>query len=136
MSGPPSAPRTFERFLALPHCQLPSSSRRSLASTASSPSTCARHNGTAPLPVWSGNRERHRLSRTGNRHLNAALHRIALTQARYHPDAIVFIERRVSGKEAVRALKRRLSDVVYRAMTADLEAIASTSPAERSLAAA
>jgi transposase len=34
----------------------------------------ARHNGTAPLPVWSSNRARHRLSRTGNRQLNAALH--------------------------------------------------------------
>jgi transposase len=83
----------------------------------------ARHNGTAPLPAWSGNRERHRLSRTGNRQLNAALHRIALTQARYHPDAIAFIERRKadgdSGKEAVRALKRRLSDVVHRAMITD-----------------
>lgn len=85
----------------------------------------ARHNGTAPLPIWSGNRERHRLSRTGNRQLNAATHRIALTQARYHPDAIAFIERRTergdNGKEAVRALKRRLSDVVYRAMVAGLD---------------
>jgi len=85
----------------------------------------ARHNGTAPLPVWSGNRERHRLSRSGNRQLNAAIHRIALTQARHHPDAIVFIKRRTAtgdtGKEALRALKRRLSDVVYRAMLADLD---------------
>lgn len=100
----------------------------------------ARHNGTAPLPVWSGNRDRRRLSRTGNRQLNAALHRIALTQARYHPDAVSFIERRVSGgdsgKDAIRALKRRLSDVVYRAMNADLEAIASTPTREHSLAAA
>jgi transposase len=47
----------------------------------------ARHNGTAPLPVWSGNKQRHRLSRTGNRQLNLALHRIAITQARHHPDA-------------------------------------------------
>ena len=45
----------------------------------------ARHNGTAPLPVWSSNKQRHRLSRTGNRQLNAALHRIALTQARCYP---------------------------------------------------
>ncbi|MGB3674222.1 MAG: IS110 family transposase [Candidatus Nanopelagicales bacterium] len=67
----------------------------------------ARHNGTAPLPVWSGNTERHRLSRTGNRQLNAALHRIALTQARHHPAAQAFIARRTSngnsGREAVRA---------------------------------
>jgi transposase len=84
----------------------------------------ARHNGTAPLPVWSSNRARHRLSRTGNRQLNAAIHRIALTQAHWHPDARAFIARRVeggdSGREALRALKRRLSDVVYRALQADL----------------
>ncbi len=83
----------------------------------------ARHNGTAPLPVWSGNRERHRLSRTGNRQINAAIHRIALTQARSYPDAIAFITRRVeagsNGKEAIRSLKRRLSDVICRAMLAD-----------------
>lgn len=100
----------------------------------------ARHNGTAPLPVWSGNRERHRLSRTGNRQLNAAIHRIALTQARYHPDAIAFIKRRVaggdSGKQAVRALKRRLSDVVYRAMITDLDTAASTPQCGRTLVAA
>ncbi|MCO6000348.1 transposase [Actinoallomurus rhizosphaericola] len=83
----------------------------------------ARHNGTAPLPVWSGNRERHRLSRTGNRQLNAALHRIAITQAHYHPDARTYLaQRRTNGdtsSEAIRALKRRLSDVVYRALITD-----------------
>ncbi|CAG7615817.1 transposase [Actinacidiphila bryophytorum] len=42
---------------------------------------------TARTPQWSGNRERYRLSRTGNRRLNLALHRIAIAQARYHPDA-------------------------------------------------
>jgi transposase len=83
----------------------------------------AKHTGTAPLPVWSGNRERHRLSRTGNRQLNAAIHRVALTQARSHPDAIAFLDRRTehggSRKDAIRALKRRLSDVIYRAMLTD-----------------
>jgi transposase len=83
----------------------------------------ARHNGTAPLPVWSGNRERHRLSRTGNRQINAAIHRIALTQARCHPGAIGYLERRAAlhntPTEARRALKRRLSDIVYRALLAD-----------------
>ena len=54
----------------------------------------ARHNGTAPLPVWSSNRARHRLSRRGNRQLNAAIHRIALTQAQYHPGARELIARR------------------------------------------
>lgn len=83
----------------------------------------ARHNGTAPLPVWSSNRARHRLSRTGNRQLNAALHRIALTQAHWHPEAKTLIARRIAGgdggMEALRTLKRRLSDVVYRALRTD-----------------
>jgi len=85
----------------------------------------ARHNGTAPLPVWSGNRERHRLSRTGNRQLNAAIHRIAITQMRCHDDARAYLERRRglgnTKTEALRALKRRLSDVVFRALIADTE---------------
>jgi transposase len=51
----------------------------------------ARHTGTAPLPGWSSNRARHRLSRTGNRQLNAALHRIAMTQAYWHPEARAMI---------------------------------------------
>jgi transposase len=83
----------------------------------------ARHNGTAPLPVWSSNRQRHRLSRTGNRQLNAAIHRIALTQTRRHPPAQALIARRRAngdgGLEALRVLKRRLSDVVYHALKAD-----------------
>jgi transposase len=90
-----------------------------------SASAFARHNGTAPTPVWSGNTDRHRLSRAGNRQLNAAIHRVALTQARSHPGAIAFLERRgdlgATRKEAIRSLKRRLSDVIYRAMLADAE---------------
>jgi transposase len=83
----------------------------------------ARHTGTAPLPVWSANHPRHRLSRTGNRQLNAALHRIALTQARWHPGARALLaRRRAQGngtREAFRVLKRRLNDVVYRALQTD-----------------
>lgn len=83
----------------------------------------ARHNGTAPLPVWSGNRVRHRLSRTGNRQLNTAIHRIAVTQMRCHEGAKAYLERRIAigntKTEALRALKRKLSDVVYRALIAD-----------------
>ena len=83
----------------------------------------ARHNGTAPLPAWSGNRTRHRLSRTGNRQLNCALHRIAVTQKRCHPAAQDYLARRaVAGNtptEALRALKRRLSDTIYRALLDD-----------------
>jgi Transposase IS116/IS110/IS902 family len=47
----------------------------------------ARHSGTAPLPVWSGNRQSHRLAPTGCRQLNSGLHRIAVMQGRCHPDA-------------------------------------------------
>ncbi len=93
----------------------------------------ARHNGTAPLPVWSSNQVRHRLSRTGNRQLNAALHRIAVTQKRCHEEAKRYLERRMAlgntKTEALRALKRKLSDVVYRALLVDAAA-AMAAPAE------
>jgi transposase len=93
------------------------------ASRFKSASAYARHNGTAPLPVWSGNQVRHRLSRTGNRQLNCAIHRVAITQARCHPPARAFIAKRTSagdGKlEALRALKRHLSDKIYQALLAD-----------------
>lgn len=83
----------------------------------------ARHNGTAPLPVSSAGHTRHRLSRTGNRQLNAALYRIAITQARCHPQGKALLARRATAghtrREALRVLKRRLSDVVYRALITD-----------------
>ena len=80
----------------------------------------ALHAGAAPIPVWSGNNVRVRLNRGGNRQLNAALHVIALTQLRpgVHPPARALYDRlRAAGKtrpEALRVLKRRLADVVYR----------------------
>jgi len=78
----------------------------------------ARHAGCAPLEASSGNRRRHRLSRQGNRQLNCALHRIAVTQARVHPDARAYLERkRAEGKstrEALRCLKRHLARRVWR----------------------
>jgi len=83
----------------------------------------ARHNGTAPLPVWSGNTERHRLSRSGNRQLNLALHRIAITQMQREGPGRVYVEhRRREGDtktEAIRALRRRISDEVFRRMRHD-----------------
>src|SRR5262249_41958886 len=83
----------------------------------------ARHNGSAPVPISSSNRTRHRLSRSGNRQLNPALHRIALPQARVDPAARALPARRRAngdgGLEALRVLKRHLSDVVYRALKAD-----------------
>ncbi|MEX0795796.1 MAG: transposase, partial [Acidimicrobiia bacterium] len=81
--------------------------------------------GTAPIPVWSANNQRFRLNRGGNRQTNAAIHRIAVTQIRCHPDAKAFMARRLATgdtkKEALRALKRRLTDVVYRTMIKDTQ---------------
>ena len=81
--------------------------------------------GTAPIPVWSANQDRFRLNRGGNRQTNAALHRIAITQMRIHPDAQAFIKRRIEAgstkREALRLLKRRLANVVYRTLLADTQ---------------
>jgi len=83
----------------------------------------AMHNGTAPVPVWSGNRERHRLNRGGNRQLNTALHRIAITQLRLEGPGRAYLRRRITAgdtkTEALRALRRRISDEVYRRLQAD-----------------
>ncbi len=83
----------------------------------------ARHNGSAPVPVWSGNPERHRLNRKGNRQLNVSLHRIAITQIRLGAEGRAYFEhRRQAGDtktEAIRALRRRISDEVYRRMRHD-----------------
>jgi transposase len=80
-------------------------------------SKLAKHTGTAPLLASSGEVQRHRLNRTGNRQLNCALHRIAITQARMHPPARAYLERkRAEGKsqrEALRCLKRHLARVVF-----------------------
>jgi transposase len=77
----------------------------------------ARHCGVAPLEASSGRTQRHRLDRGGNRQLNAALYRIAITQARCHPAACVYLERKKaegkSRREAIRCLKRLLVRVVF-----------------------
>lgn len=80
----------------------------------------ARHAGCAPLPASSGRVRRHRLSRRGNRQLNVAFYRIAVTQARVHPEARAYLARKraegKSTKEAFRCLKRHLVRVVWRAL--------------------
>lgn len=85
----------------------------------------ASYTGTAPIEVSSGDLIRHRLSRAGDRQLNACLHIMALTQIRSHPDGKAYYQRKrsegKSSKEATRCLKRRLSDQVYRCMTRDAE---------------
>lgn len=85
----------------------------------------ARHAGIAPIPVWSGNTAgRVRMTRSGNRQLNCAIHRIAITQARM-PDTLgrAYYEKKLAeGKsktEALRCLKRRLARVVFNLLTTD-----------------
>jgi transposase len=77
----------------------------------------ARHAGVAPLEASSGKHQRHRLDRGGNRQLNCALHRIAITQARLHPPARAYLARKQaegkSRREALRCLKRQLARTIH-----------------------
>jgi transposase len=84
----------------------------------------ARHGGIAPIPVWSGSTAgRVRLTRSGNRQLNAAIHRIAITQIRLDGlGKTYYAKKKAEGKsnpEALRCLKRHLARVVYRALITD-----------------
>jgi hypothetical protein len=83
-------------------------------------------NGTAPIDASSGDHVRHRLSRAGNRQINRVLHIMAVVQLRHPTRGRAYYDRKVAaGKtpnEAMRALKRRLSDVVFRQMRADARA--------------
>lgn len=84
----------------------------------------ASYTGTAPIDVSSGDQNRHRLNRGGNRRLNYALHIAALVQIRFPgPGQDYYARKRAEGKkplEAMRCLKRRLSDVVFHALQEDL----------------
>lgn len=83
----------------------------------------ARFNGTAPIPVWSGNKIKVRLSRGGNRTINTALHMAAVTQLRLGGEGAAYYEKLTgAGKtrtEALRLLRRRISDRVFAALRAD-----------------
>lgn len=83
----------------------------------------ARYNGTAPIEASSGPRVRHRLNRRGDRELNHALHIAAIAQISRDTPGRVYFERKLaegkSKKEAIRALKRRISDAVYRQLILD-----------------
>ena len=86
----------------------------------------AAYNGTAPIEVSSGNRKTYRLSLRGNRRINHALHMAAITQIRHpHSGGRAYYERKVAEgkthKEALRCLKRRISDAVYARLQADAQ---------------
>jgi transposase len=89
-------------------------------------------NGTAPIDASSGDHVRHRLSRAGNRQINRVLHIMATVQLRNPTEGRAYFDRKkAAGKtsmEAMRCLKRRLSDIVYRQMVSDAIAHAMTGP--------
>ena len=89
-----------------------------------SASRYAAYTGTAPIEFSSGGRIVHRLSRRGNRRLNHALHCAAITQIRHrHSPGRAFYDRKraegMTSRAAIRALKRRISDAIYRHLVAD-----------------
>jgi transposase len=92
----------------------------------------ASYNGTAPLDASSGAQLRHRLSRAGNRRINRVLHIMAVVQLRNRtPGRVYFDGKKAAGKtsmEAMRALRRRLSNVVYARMIADQNRREAASP--------
>jgi transposase len=85
----------------------------------------ARHNGTAPIEASSGPTKRHRLNPRGDRQLNHAIHMAAVTQVRHDtPGRAYYLRKQAKGKsrkEALRALKRRISDAVYQRLVADTQ---------------
>jgi transposase len=93
-------------------------------------------NGTAPLDASSGDQKRHRLSRAGNRRINRALHIMAVVQLRHPTEGRTYFDaKKAAGKtsmEAMRALKRRLSNVVYTQMVTDQKQRKATGPGGQS----
>jgi len=83
----------------------------------SSDAKLARAAGIAPIPVSSGNTNRHRLDRGGNRQINTAIHRVAITRLRCHPETKTYIERKrgegKTNREALRCLKRHLARRIW-----------------------
>ena len=90
----------------------------------------ASYAGTAPVEASSGEAVRHRLSLAGNRHLNYALHMVAVCQARSDARGGAYYRKKIaegkSRKEALRCLKRRVSDAVFKSLMADSKAPSSS----------
>ncbi len=126
------------QLLAVPGCGVLTAAKV-LAETAGvngldSDAKLARLAGVAPIPVSSGKRDRHRLDRRGNRQLNCAFHRIAVTQGRVHEPAQRYLARKQaegrSRMDALRCLKRHIARSVWRALRAidELQDIDENSP--------
>ncbi|MEU9062210.1 IS110 family transposase [Streptomyces sp. NPDC048430] len=114
-------------LLAVPGCGVPGAAailgETAGAARFKSKDAFAHFNGTAPIPVWSSNKVRVRLNRGGNRTINNALHMIAVTQVRGDGEGAAYYAKQIAAgktvKEALRLLKRRISDRVFRALLAD-----------------
>jgi transposase len=120
---------TKPELLALPGCGTLTAAKL-IAETAGaarfdSEAKFARLAGVAPIPASSGSKQRHRLDRGGNRQLNCALHRIAVTQGRCHEPAQAYVRRKEAEgktrKEALRCLKRQLVRTILRNLSASDE---------------
>jgi transposase len=130
--------RQAPTLLELPGCGVLTAAKL-LAETAgverfASDSKLALHAGAAPLDASSGRQQRHRLNRSGNRQLNCALHRIAVTLGRHHPPARAYLERKQaegkSRREALRCLKRHLARTVYNTLKTTTPTSPGTAPRE------
>lgn len=92
----------------------------------------ASYNGTAPIEASSGEITRHRLSRAGNRRINSALHHAALSHIRHDPQGSAYYSRKVAAgkgrKGALRCMKRRLSDAIYRRLVDDITRASEAGP--------
>jgi len=125
------------RLLELPGCG-PLSAAKTVGETANparfrTEACFAMHAGVAPIPASSGATQRHRLARGGNRQLNAALHRIAVTQLRLDGPGRGYYQRRRSQgdtkAEALRALQRRLARVVFTRLDPTTDGLSASLPA-------
>jgi transposase len=97
----------------------------------------ASYNGTAPIEVSSGDRKIYRLSRRGNRQLNHAIHMAAVSQIRYRStEGRAYYEKKIAegmtGKSALRALKRKISDALYVRMIDDARRLTGEDPGGQS----
>ena len=108
--------------------------QRSLATPTTSPGPTRGHyatyNATAPIEVSSTGNTRHRLNLRGNRILNHAIHIAAVTQLRHDTNGRIYFDKNIAegktSKEAIRALKRRISDRVYSHLVADAKRAGTT----------
>ena len=124
--SPSSSPRSRRSWSPSPGCG-PLTAAKLVGEIAgadrfSTDAKLARAAGIAPIPASSGRTDRHRLDRGGNRQINAAIHRIAVTRARCHPETQDYIARKKAegktNRDAIRCLKRHLARRIWHLLQA------------------